>query len=115
MIPLVESIECSNKTYANEVSIYFNNMNNRECGSTLYVGLTGTCWTLIQSLWVWIHLFFLFLGMTKASNNTKATIKKQGEFALFSLMQVNDFCHSSQFLKHSVRKLLPASIEVAIL
>ena len=52
----------------------------RECGSTLYVGLTGR--TLIQKstgMDPFKHFFFSFfpLGMSRASDNTKTSMKKK--------------------------------------
>ena len=51
----------------------------RECGSKLYVGLTGIVRLLIQKSMGWfrVKLFFSFLRMSKASNNTKAAMKIQ--------------------------------------
>ena len=53
-----------------------------ECGSTLYVGLSGIVRNLIQKSTGWDHtflsIFFLFfLGMSRAGVNTKDAMKKQ--------------------------------------
>ena len=45
-----------------------------ECGSTLYVGLTGIVQTLIQKS---MRIFRRILRISKASDNTKAVMKKQ--------------------------------------
>ena len=57
-----------------------------ECGSTLYVGLSGIVRNLIQKSTGWDHtflsiffffFFFFFLGMSRAGVNTKDAMKKQ--------------------------------------
>ena len=79
-----------------------------EC-STLDVGLTGIVRNLIQkSTKMDAHLlsisFFPF-RMSKASDNTKAAMKKQvwRIHSVFSHVRIHDllvfFCHSSQFFK----------------
>ena len=59
-----------------------------ECGSTLYVGLSGIVRNLIQKSTGWDHtflsiffffffFFFSLLGMSRAGVNTKDAMKKQ--------------------------------------
>ena len=62
------------------VHIYVGMQYIRECGSTLYVGLSGIVRNLIQKGMgnghTLLSIFFL-LGMSRASENTKDAMKKQ--------------------------------------
>ena len=61
-------------------------------------------------------LSFLFLGMSKASYNSKAAMKKKFQcvHSVFSHVGPRPFSFLHHSSKHSVKKTLMTSIEVAI-
>ena len=76
-----------------------------ECGSTLYVGLTGIVRKLIQTMGMVRRILSIFLRMSKARENITNTAN-----SLFFLscrsMTFSFVRHSSEMFKHCIRILL---------